>query len=118
MRSNCVLYVQANYFQVDFIKLQHALVGLYIWELLCGSWFDIQLLRRQRQGSALIAKWVPVFSASHSDGTPLTPPQVYLACRYTPLPAFIVFIIGFDVNSEVSLFATASPLTLNIKLNP
>ncbi|VDC03651.1 unnamed protein product [Peniophora sp. CBMAI 1063] len=68
----------------DFVKLQHALTGLYIWELLGGVWFDLDLLqRRHQQGSSLIAKWV------------------YLSCRYIPLPAFIIFIIGFDATSKI-----------------
>ncbi|KZV75846.1 hypothetical protein PENSPDRAFT_748259 [Peniophora sp. CONT] len=68
----------------DFVKLQHALFGLYMWELLGGLWFDLRLLRRRElQGSSLLAKWV------------------YLACRYVPFVAFIIFNVGFDVTSEI-----------------
>ncbi|KZV75858.1 hypothetical protein PENSPDRAFT_680834 [Peniophora sp. CONT] len=67
----------------DFVKLQHAVFGLYIWELLCGIWFDLHLLRRQQQGSSAFAKWV------------------YLLCRYVPFVGFIIFNVGFDVTSEI-----------------
>lgn len=44
---------------VDFIKLQHALGGVYIWELVIGLWYDYRLLqRRQRHASSTWAKWV------------------------------------------------------------
>ena len=43
---------------VDFVKLLHALGGLYVWELLCGLWFDVRLLQRQHRGLLLLTKWV------------------------------------------------------------
>ena len=48
----------SDVFLVDFVKLQHALSGLYIWELLCGFWFDVRLLQRRPHGPSLLAKWV------------------------------------------------------------
>ena len=47
---------------VDFIKLQHALGGVYIWELVVGINYDWKLLRHKQQHAAsLWAKWVSTF---------------------------------------------------------
>ena len=44
---------------VDFIKLQHALGGVYIWELVVGIGYDWKLLRKkQLHAASLWAKWV------------------------------------------------------------
>lgn len=45
---------------VDFIKLQHALGGVLIWELVTSAAFDWNLVKKisQQQGQAKWAKWV------------------------------------------------------------
>ena len=44
---------------VDLIKLQHALGGVYIWELVVGINYDWKLFRHKQQHAAsLWAKWV------------------------------------------------------------
>ncbi|KZV75845.1 hypothetical protein PENSPDRAFT_731511 [Peniophora sp. CONT] len=68
----------------DFVNLQHAVGGFYIWELLLGFAYDRELLRRPlTHGLARWGKWV------------------YLACRYSALGAVITTFIGFDGASEV-----------------
>ncbi|KZV75857.1 hypothetical protein PENSPDRAFT_748266 [Peniophora sp. CONT] len=70
---------------LDFIKLQHALGGVYIWELVMGIKYDLQLLKkRQRHASSIWAKWV------------------YLACRYCALGAVVTIFAGFNVTSEIN----------------
>ncbi|VDB92260.1 unnamed protein product [Peniophora sp. CBMAI 1063] len=80
---NDPVLLAAQYF--DFIKLQHALGGVYIWELVMSGWYDLQLLKkRQRHASAIWAKWV------------------YLACRYCALGAVVTIFAGFNVTFEIN----------------
>ncbi|KZV75856.1 hypothetical protein PENSPDRAFT_646897 [Peniophora sp. CONT] len=70
---------------LDFIKLQHALGGVYIWELVVGIGYDWRLLRRkQGHAASLWAKWV------------------YLACRYSAMAGFITIFAGYNVSSEIN----------------
>ncbi|VDB95601.1 unnamed protein product [Peniophora sp. CBMAI 1063] len=70
---------------LDFIKLQHALGGVLIWELVTSLSFDYNLLKKisQHQGQAW-AKWF------------------YLACRYTALGGVVTIFAGFNVTSEIN----------------
>ena len=100
---------------VDFVKLQHVLGGLYIWELLNGLEFDRRLLRRDRRHSAL-AKWV---RASQCDRLHDVIPkycQVFLACRYIPLIGFIIQFIGYNAALEVG-YTFALELRCSTELN-
>ncbi|KZV61461.1 hypothetical protein PENSPDRAFT_294343 [Peniophora sp. CONT] len=70
---------------LDDVNLQHAIFGLYIWELLQGSQFDYDLLRRSRRNSSsTYAKWV------------------YLGCRWFPLASLMTITIGYNVSSPIN----------------
>ncbi|KZV67229.1 hypothetical protein PENSPDRAFT_755085 [Peniophora sp. CONT] len=82
----------------DYINLEHTLGGVYFWELFCGVWFDLRLLGRRRlHGPSVFAKWV------------------YLACRYTPLAAFIIVFNASQGSDQINckvwlIFAYTSAL--------
>ncbi|KAL0959635.1 hypothetical protein HGRIS_011337 [Hohenbuehelia grisea] len=64
-----------------FVKLQHALLGIYAWEWLLSLWFDWKILTEKGR-----YKW---------------PLGFYLAGRYLLLFALIGIAIGLDAMSEV-----------------
>jgi len=61
---------------VSFLKLSHAIAGIYMWETVFTAGFELDVLRRKRPYRWTI--WL------------------YLGTRYTGFIAFILFLIDMD----------------------
>ncbi|KZV61459.1 hypothetical protein PENSPDRAFT_293933 [Peniophora sp. CONT] len=85
---------------LDFVKLQHALFGVYIWEMMNSLGFDWELLRTLTTASNSPKPQCKIKRLYCQSTSALCARLAYLACRYCALAAILTIIAGYNVTSS------------------
>ncbi|KAH0839681.1 hypothetical protein J3R83DRAFT_602 [Lanmaoa asiatica] len=82
---------------LDFTNVVHVFYGLYIWELIVSSYFEISLIKGKRKVGCVVNLGQKLMDHALIDYK-----VPFFLCRYGMLWALIGLIISFNVSTEVN----------------
>ncbi|VDB94178.1 unnamed protein product [Peniophora sp. CBMAI 1063] len=71
----------------SFIKLQHVLLGLYLWEYVTNLPFDYKVLTSKKKTTQRRVPWIK---------------GIYLSCRFMGVAALVTIVAGLDISGPIN----------------
>ncbi|KZV66344.1 hypothetical protein PENSPDRAFT_93953 [Peniophora sp. CONT] len=71
----------------SFIKLQHVLMGIYLWEYVINLPFDYKVLTSKKKSTQRRVPWIKA---------------IYLSCRFMGVAAIVSIVAGLDINGPIN----------------